>query len=308
MRVTLAEVRSIGLSEDHKSWQLSCRSVTDNSPLTIAGQGLVMTGSGTPMAIPGQPASHPRVMDGASFWLHTRDFVRLRATLTSPVHIGVIGTGETAAAIVIALLNALNDLAIIEVVSPSGVLYQRDEGFEENRLFSDPDARLALLRNGHRHELTWLSMTERDRREFLRRTDRGVFSLLAMEEINRAENVRSIKGTAMQMHVADDRVFVDMEYDGKIERDEYDYVVVAIGFNALWFSDLFDEETLGYVSAATDSLSRTTIERTIGEDLSIQNLEPRLHLPMLAGVAQGPGFPNLSCLGLLADRILSSYL
>jgi mycobactin lysine-N-oxygenase len=308
MRVTLAEVRSIGLSKDHKSWQLSCRSVADNSPLTIAGQGLVMTGSGTPIAIPGQPASHARVMDGASFWLHTGDFVRLRATLTSPVHIGVIGTGETAAAIVIALLNALNDLAIIEVVSPSGVLYQRDEGFEENRLFSDPDARLARLRNGHRHELTWLSMTERDRREFLRRTDRGVFSLLAMEEINRAENVRSIKGTAMQMHVADDRVSVDMEYDGKIERDEYDYVVVAIGFNALWFSDLFDEETLGYVSAATDSLSRTTIERTIGEDLSIQNLEPRLHLPMLAGVAQGPGFPNLSCLGLLADRILSSYL
>jgi len=25
---------------------------------------------------------------------------------------------------------------------------------------------------------------------------------------------------------------------------------------------------------------------------------------MLAGIAQGPGFPNLSCLGLLADRIL----
>jgi len=32
-----------------------------------------------------------------------------------------------------------------------------------------------------------------------------------------------------------------------------------------------------------------------------------LHLPMLAGIAQGPGFPNLSCLGLLADRILASY-
>jgi len=28
---------------------------------------------------------------------------------------------------------------------------------------------------------------------------------------------------------------------------------------------------------------------------------------MLASLAQGPGFPNLSCLGLLADRILASY-
>jgi hypothetical protein len=28
---------------------------------------------------------------------------------------------------------------------------------------------------------------------------------------------------------------------------------------------------------------------------------------MLAAIAQGPGFPNLSCLGLLADRILAAY-
>ena len=33
-----------------------------------------------------------------------------------------------------------------------------------------------------------------------------------------------------------------------------------------------------------------------------------LHLPVLAGVAQGPGFPNLSCLGLLADRVLGAYV
>jgi mycobactin lysine-N-oxygenase len=29
---------------------------------------------------------------------------------------------------------------------------------------------------------------------------------------------------------------------------------------------------------------------------------------MLAGLAQGPGFPNLSCLGLLSDRILRRYV
>jgi hypothetical protein len=28
---------------------------------------------------------------------------------------------------------------------------------------------------------------------------------------------------------------------------------------------------------------------------------------MLAGLQQGPGFPNLSCLGLLSDRILHPY-
>jgi mycobactin lysine-N-oxygenase len=29
---------------------------------------------------------------------------------------------------------------------------------------------------------------------------------------------------------------------------------------------------------------------------------------VLAGLAQGPGFPNLSCLGLLSDRILRRYV
>jgi mycobactin lysine-N-oxygenase len=33
-----------------------------------------------------------------------------------------------------------------------------------------------------------------------------------------------------------------------------------------------------------------------------------LHLPVAAGLAQGPGFPNLSCLGLLSDRILRRYV
>jgi mycobactin lysine-N-oxygenase len=43
-------------------------------------------------------------------------------------------------------------------------------------------------------------------------------------------------------------------------------------------------------------------------DLSVAGLTPPLHLPVLAGLAQGPGFPNLSCLGLLSDRILRRYV
>ena len=43
-------------------------------------------------------------------------------------------------------------------------------------------------------------------------------------------------------------------------------------------------------------------------DLSVAGLCPPLHLPVVAGLAQGPGFPNLSCLGLLSDRILRRYV
>jgi mycobactin lysine-N-oxygenase len=43
-------------------------------------------------------------------------------------------------------------------------------------------------------------------------------------------------------------------------------------------------------------------------NLAVAGLEPPLHLPVLAGLAQGPGFPNLSCLGLLSDRVLRRYV
>jgi mycobactin lysine-N-oxygenase len=42
--------------------------------------------------------------------------------------------------------------------------------------------------------------------------------------------------------------------------------------------------------------------------LELRGLRPRLHIPGLAGVSQGPGFANLGCLGLLSDRVLAAFL
>jgi hypothetical protein len=72
-----------------------------------------------------------------------------------------------------------------------------------------------------------------------------------------------------------------------------------------WFKD---EQDLG-------SLHGTPLERrekdfyrrwanAIDSELSVVGVQPKLYLPMLAGLTQGPGFPNLSCLGNLSDRIL----
>jgi mycobactin lysine-N-oxygenase len=246
-------------------------------------------------------------MDGASFWLRVEEFMKLRSQVKKPLNIGVIGTGETAAAIVVALVDTLRSSAFIEVISPNGVIYTRDEGFEENRFFSDPDGKLARLYGGHRHAANWLQLSESDRLEFLRRTDRGVFSHQAMEEISNAENVRSVLGTVRRIHTTDTTVRVDSEYDSKMNHDEYDYLVVARGFDAFWFRNLLDEDTHIGMSAVTQSFNARAIEHAIAEDLSLEGFTPKLHLPMLAGLAQGPGFPNLSCLGLLADRILASY-
>ncbi len=141
----------------------------------------------------------------------------------------------------------------------------------------------------------------------MRRTDRGVFSLKAMKELSNAENVRTVVGSVRRIHALDTSVRVESEYNGNLKHDEYDYLVVARGFDALWFRHLLDQVTLKRLAALTHSFDGRTIEHAIQEDLSLDGFVPKLHLPMLAGIAQGPGFPNLSCLGLLADRILASY-
>jgi mycobactin lysine-N-oxygenase len=110
----------------------------------------------------------------------------------------------------------------------------------------------------------------------------------------------------------------------------YDFVVDATGFQPDWFHGLMtpaaqkaldavlpdEDESTGLLERIpmlsgrkqhpTEQLARR-LERTIGWDLAVAGLTPKLHLPMLAAIRQGPGFPNLSCLGLLSDRILQAY-
>src|SRR5438105_85858 len=145
----MGEVTLSGTSADQNQWQSTCRPSAGGPLFTLTGEGLVITGPGMPLTIPGQPQDHPRIMDGASFWRHIEEFEKLRWQLKQPLNIGVIGTGETAAAIVVALINALRSSAFIEVISPGGVMYTRGEGFQENRFFSDPDGKLAKLYGGH---------------------------------------------------------------------------------------------------------------------------------------------------------------
>ena len=99
-------------------------------------------------------------------------------------------------------------------------------------------------------------------------------------------------------------VIVTIAYGEERERVAYDAVIVAIGFDGRWF-----EALLGGTASARyrQVVGSGEPERHIGLDLSMAGLPP-LHLPVLAGLAQGPGFPNLSCLGLLSDRILRRYV
>jgi mycobactin lysine-N-oxygenase len=289
LRVRLEEIREITTGDGR--WRLSCSHPEHQDTFLIEGDGLVITGPGSPLRVPGQPPAHRRVMDGDTFWTYAARLAHIKC----PISVAVVGTGETAAAIAVALVETLHERSSIEIISARGVPYSRGESFEESRLFSNPGAE-------------WGHLTKHHRREFIQRTDRGVFSIRAQETIEQAENVRSLPGEIAKVQASDDNVLVDIRYGDETERAAYDYVIVAIGFDALSFQDLCDHSTRRRFEAALGGWGRQVLEQSIEFDLSVANWLPRLHLPMLAGLSQGPGFPNLSCLGLVSDRILSAYV
>jgi mycobactin lysine-N-oxygenase len=252
----------------------------------IAADGLVITGAGPAITVPGQPHDHPRVLDGRTYWLAAHELNHQRAQ-----NVCVIGSGETAASVVIDLVKRFHKRSTIDVLTARGVLYSRGESYDENRFYSDP--------------ADWPRLAETHRREFLERTDRGVFSLQAEAALNQARGFRALAGRAAAIEAREQDVIVTIAYDDERERVAYDAVVVAIGFDGRWFEALLGEDAGGRYR---DALGGGDLDHRIDVDLSVSGLAPPLHLPVMAGLAQGPGFPNLSCLGLLSDRILRRYV
>jgi mycobactin lysine-N-oxygenase len=271
----------VGLDVEGDRWRL-----TLEPGEAISTDGVVFTGAGPPITVPGQPREHPRVFDGRSYWLRERTLTKHLAE-----SVCVIGSGETAASIVISLLKKPHKCSTVDVLTSRGVLYSRGESYDENRFYSDPGE--------------WPRLAEGHRREFLERTDRGVFSLQAEAVLNRSRRFRTLAGRAAAIEAGERQVVVTIEYGDERERVAYDLVVVAIGFEARWFEALLGGEARRRLE---DVLAGAEVEPRIDVDLSITGLSPPLHLPVLAGLAQGPGFPNLSCLGLLSDRILRRYV
>ncbi len=252
----------------------------------IAADGVVITGAGPAITVPGQPQDHPRVLDGRTYWLAAHELRRDRA-----LTVCVVGSGETAASVVIDLVKRCHKRSTIDVLTARGVLYSRGESYEENRFYSDPGE--------------WPRLAEAHRREFLERTDRGVFSLQAEAALNQVRGFRTLAGRAAEIEAREHDVIVTIAYGDERERVAYDAVVVAIGFDGRWFEALLGENAGGRYR---DALGGGELARVVDVDLSVSGLAPPLHLPVMAGLAQGPGFPNLSCLGLLSDRVLRRYV
>ncbi|WP_227998459.1 SidA/IucD/PvdA family monooxygenase [Nocardia australiensis] len=279
LEVVFATVDSVAAAAD--GWLVS---VTDADGLTteIDTDALMITGPGrSRQAL----AEHPRVLSIAEFW----DLAGKRG-LPPSSRAAVIGGGETAGSALDELVR--HDMLTISVISPQATIYTRGESYFENSLFSDP--------------IKWNALGMEERRDVIRRTDRGVFSVRVQESLIGDNRVHHLRGRVVRVAEHGDGVAMTLRNDRRPDQvHAFDLVVDATGGQPLWFLELFDANVADLLELAVGGpLNQARIESSIGYDLAVSGLEAKLFLPNMAALAQGPGFPNLSCLGELSDRVL----
>ncbi|WP_192723893.1 NADPH-dependent L-lysine N(6)-monooxygenase MbtG [Mycobacterium sp. OAS707] len=280
MAVVAGEVRRIAVKG--RRWALH------TADQTVNADAVMITGPGQAerSILPG----HPRVLSIAQFWRRAAQHELLNAE-----RVAVIGGGETAASILNELFR--HRVSTITVISPQVTLFTRGEGFFENTLYSDPT--------------DWSSLTPVERRDALMRTDRGVFSARVQEALLADDRIRHLRGRVAHAVARDERIRLTLSTNRGVEALEtvhgFDLVIDGSGADGLWFVPLLGQDALDLLELGLGGpLTGEPLQEAIGHDLAVSGVAPKLFLPGLAGLTQGPGFPNLSCLGLLSDRILGA--
>jgi mycobactin lysine-N-oxygenase len=282
MTVVDGEVERIAIADE--------RWAVHTADTAVHADALLITGPGQAerSVLPGSP----RVMSIAQFWHRVAEHDRIIAD-----RVAVIGGGETAAA----MLNELfgHRVSTITVIAPSVTLFTRGESYFENALFSDPTG--------------WTSLTHAERRDALSRTDRGVFSARVQDALLADDRIRHVRGRVAHAVARDDRIRLTLSTSGGGEAIEtvhgFDLVIDGSGADAMWFAPLFGQDALDLLELGLGCpLTGEALQHAIGYDLAVTGVHPKLFLPGMAGLTQGPGFPNLSCLGTLSDRVLGAQM
>jgi mycobactin lysine-N-oxygenase len=273
-----------GASQEHYGWQLALRRSGKIEKRDVCG--LVITGPGPCKKPDFQIPEHERILFGDNFWQHANILNKLDWNAAEDYPIAVVGGGETAASVINYLADHFKDEFPISVLTRTGTIFSRGEGYYENLMFTENDK--------------WQDLPDHIKREIIRRADRGVFSVGVVQKLALSGSVEHtmMEVTSVSVCRHDNGKLVINE--GVKDERNCQLLIFAFGYDQKWFVRLLPKG----VQKALDGESLK-----IGPDLSVIHPEvtQKLHLPMLAGLDQGPGFPNLSCLGTLSDRILGTY-
>lgn len=289
--IVTSEVTAIGLNRSRSRWELNLKN-TDGEPYlyTLEADRLMLTGPGqTRMDFLKDGIIPNNTYDLESFWAAIKS-----KQFQASGRIAIVGAGENAASALLAISQYAPNLRV-DIISPKGFISTRAESYYENQIYSQPE------RN------QWQNLDVKDRIDFIERTDLGVFSTHAMSILNEQLRHQIIPGRVETIFENSDHLSIRTNYSGVITQRDYDQVILASGFDQMaTLRKFLTGEALNHLEHVLgEPLTQTKIAASIQPDLSVGGLTPTLHLPMLAGLMQGPGFANLSCLGRLSDRIVT---
>ena len=245
----------------------------------LSADGVVITGTRT--------ADHGRWPAAATILVCSTDAATgctsERSTKRIAQSVCVIGSGETAASVVISLLKKAHRRSTIDVLTSRGVLYSRGESYDENRFYSDPGE--------------WPRLAESHRREFLERTDRGVFSLQAEATLRQSRGFRTLAGRA----ASDRGRRAAGRRHHRVRRRARTRGLRPGRRGDRLRRPLVRDAARRRGTPPARQRPRRCRARAADRRRSLDRRADarRCTFPLLAGLAQGPGFPNLSCLGLL---------
>jgi mycobactin lysine-N-oxygenase len=287
-----ARVTQVTLDEAGGRWLVEAEA--DGGAARHAGGALVLTGPGIHRAFPHEPAVADRVFHCDS---RREEFARIPEDRRCDV--AIVGGGESALSATMFLRGMRPDCRFT-IYTPM-LPMSRGESFLENRVFSNPDT------------VEWQSLDQQTRRDFVKHSDRGVFDPPSLAAIAYDERCRFVTGRVTDVGVATAGEGVRLEYEspeGQTSSD-HDYVANCTGF------DLLAQLRTLFPAAVREEIERRSgqiwdrpagSEVPIGRNLELQGMQPRLHIPGLAGLSQGPGFANLGALGLLSNRVLQPLM
>jgi mycobactin lysine-N-oxygenase len=282
-------VTAISLDEQEGRWEVEVAEPVGASRHRCGA--LVLTGPGIHRAFPHEPDIAERVFHCDS---KRSEFSKLPEERGCDV--AVVGGGESALSCVM-FLRKLRPRCRYTIYTPM-LPMSRGESFLENRVFSNPD------------EVEWGSLDLQTRRDFVKHSDRGVFDPPSLAAIAYDDRCRFVTGRVTDVAAADGGERVRLQYESPegAVGGEHEYVVNCTGFDLLaQLRTLFAPELRAEIESRVGGglwEGRRGVEVPIGRSLELKGLSPRLQIPGLAGLSQGPGFANLGALGLLANRVL----
>jgi mycobactin lysine-N-oxygenase len=289
-------VTEVSLADEGDLWQVEvAERGRPEDPERHFGRNLVLTGPGVHRHFPHDPDVESRV-----FHCDSRREELARVPEDEEVEIAIVGGGESALSALV-FLRDLRPKARLIVYTPTLPL-SRGESFLENRVFADPD------------NVDWEHLDIETRRDFVKHCDRGVFDSSVLERIADDDHLSFVCGRAVHVALSDDGEGALLEFDSPSEgmcSERYDFVINCTGFDLLrqlrgLFPDAVRDQVEEQCGPLWDGPPKSEVP--IGRALELKDVHPRLHIPGLGGLSQGPGFANLGSLGLLANRVLQPLL